>query len=213
MKIFVFLYIFTLLVSSNDEFKECDQVIDKQTYKMCYDYSYKGAKYVYYTLNGALVNKINIKKRPKFYPEKEIPKQHQSISKDYYKSGYDRGHLASDGSFDYDKTILKKAYSLANIVPQSPKVNRYTWIKTERYERALAVKYGSIKVLIGIIYDKDPLRIGLNKIAIPKAYYKKLYNDIDFKECYYYKNDIHVVSKGDKLKHHLVNCNAVHSFN
>ena len=29
---------------------------------------------------------------------------------------------------------------MANIIPQYPKVNRYTWIKAERYERQIAKK-------------------------------------------------------------------------
>ena len=211
MKIFISLFAFTTFVFASNEFKECDQIIKKQTYKICYDYHYKGAKYVSYILDGSLVNKTNIKKRPSFFIENTIPKQYQSTKKDYYKSGYDKGHLANDSSFDNNIYTLQKTYSLANIIPQSPKVNRYTWIKTERYERALAVKYGSIKVLIGVIYDKEPLRIGINKIAIPKAYYKKLYDDTGFEECYYYKNDINIVSKGDKLHHHLVKCNTIHT--
>lgn len=211
MKIFISLFAFTLIVFASDEFKECDQIINKQTYKICYDYNYKGAKFVSYILDGALVNKTNIKKRPTFYKETTIPKQYQSTQKDYYKSGYDKGHLLSDGSTDYNNTSLKKAYSLANSIPQAPKVNRYTWIKTERHERALAVKYGTIKVLIGVIYGNNPKRIGLNKIAVPKAYYKKLYNDTGFNECYYYKNTIDTISKGDKLKHHLVKCNTIHT--
>ena len=118
MKIFISLFAFTLLVCASNEFKGCDKVIDKQVYKVCYSYKYKGALFVSYTLNGALVNVSNIKKRPSFYSEKNIPMQYRSKSKDYIKSGFDKGHLLSDASVDYDKKILKKAYSMANIIPQ-----------------------------------------------------------------------------------------------
>ncbi len=212
MKIFITLLVFTLAVFASNEFKGCDKVIDKQVYKVCYSYKYKGALFVSYTLNGALVNVTNIKKRPSFYSEKNIPIQYRSKSKDYFKSGFDKGHLLSDASIDYDKKILKKAYSMANIIPQYPSINRYTWIKTEKLERKLAVKLKTIKVLIGIIYEDNPQRIGKNKIAVPKAYYKKLYNDdVGYKKCFYYINSIDVVTKGDRLIHHLVDCKSIYT--
>ena len=55
----------------------------------------KGAKYVFYTLDGKLVNKLNIKKRPSFYTEKNLKKKYRSHTRDYTHSGYDRGHLAN----------------------------------------------------------------------------------------------------------------------
>jgi DNA/RNA endonuclease G (NUC1) len=97
---------------------------------------------------------------------------------------------------------------MVNIIPQYPSINRHTWIKTEKLERQLAVKLGMIRVLIGVIYENNPQRIGKNKVAVPKAYYKKLYNnDVGYKKCFYYNNSIDVVIKGDKLKNHLVDCN------
>jgi len=53
--------------------KNCSQIIDKQVYTICYDYKAKGAKYVAYTLDGALVNAVNVKKRSSFYTEKKMP--------------------------------------------------------------------------------------------------------------------------------------------
>ena len=55
--------------------KNCNQIIDKQVFTICYDYKMKGAKYVFYTLNGSKVNKLNIKKRPSFYTEKNLKKK------------------------------------------------------------------------------------------------------------------------------------------
>ena len=106
--------------------KNCNQIIDKQVFTICYDYKMKGAKYVLYTLNGSKVNKLNIKKRPSFYTEKNLKKKYRSHTRDYTHSGYDRGHLANDASFDYDKKIVRKTYTMANIIPQAPKVNRKT---------------------------------------------------------------------------------------
>ena len=117
----------------------CDQIIDKQVFTICYDYKMKGAKYVAYTLDGSLVNAVNIQKRSSFYTEKNLQKKYRSHTNDYTHTGYDRGHLANDASFDYSEKVVRKTYTMANIILQAPNVNRRTWIKAEKLERKVAL--------------------------------------------------------------------------
>jgi len=131
-------------------------------------------------------------------------------TRDYTHSGYDRGHLANDASFDYDEKAVRKTYTMANIIPQAPNVNRKTWIKAEKLERTIAVQLGSVSVLNGVVYSLNPLRIGKNQIAVPDAFWKMIYNDEkDYKKCFYYENDLNAVAKSDKLKSHLVDCDIL----
>jgi len=205
--VFLTINLYATNVSEYINKNNCDQIIDKQVFQICYDYNKKGAKFVSYTLQGNLVNKNNIKKRHSFYTEKNLKKKHRSHTKDYTHSGYDRGHLANDASFDYDKKVVRKTYTMANIIPQAPKVNRKTWIKAEKLERSIAVKLGSVNVINGVVYSENPERIGKNKIAVPSGFWKMIYNDkAGYKKCFYYKNDKGINIKGDKLKHHLVDC-------
>ena len=188
----------------------CSQIIDKSVFTICYDYKLKGAKYVAYTLDGSLVNSSNIKKRPRFYTEKNLPKQYRSTSKDYVNSGYDRGHLANDADFDYSEKALRKTYTMANIIPQAPKVNRKTWIKAEKYERTVALELGSVTVINGVVYSSNPKRIGKNGVAVPDAFWKIIYNDEKkFKKCFYYKNDLDVIVRQDRLKSHQIDCDQL----
>ena len=214
----ILLIVITLLLSLTSSYatdikdyinkNNCDQIIDKQVYTVCYDYKMKGAKYVAYQLNGSKVGKNIVSKHLPFYSEKTIKNKYRSKNKDYWKSGYDRGHLASHASFNYDKKIVKKTYSLVNIIPQSPKVNRGVWKKVERYERQVAVKLGSVGVINKVIYSSNPKRIGKNEIAVPSALIKMIYNDeAGFKKCYYFINDLTVKPNDNKLRSHLVNCN------
>ena len=218
MKLIIFLItlistITTLQATDLNEYinkANCDQIIDKQVFTICYDYKLKGAKYVAYTLDGAKVNAVNIKKRNSFYTEKNLPNKYRSHNKDYTHSGYDRGHLANDASFDYDKKVVRKTYTMANIIPQAPKVNRKTWIKAEKLERNVAVSLGMVNVLNGVVYSSNPPRIGKNSIAVPKGFWKMIYNDKEnYKKCFYYKNDLDAIAKGDKLKSHLVDCGTL----
>ena len=99
---------------------------------------------------------------------------------------------------------------MANIIPQAPKVNRKTWIKAEKLERSVASSLGTVNVLNGVIYNLNPQRIGVDKIAVPIAFWKMIYNDEKkYKKCFYYKNNININWKQDRLKNHLVDCNIL----
>ena len=212
MKVFIsFLFLLASLSATklSDYISEenCSQIIDKQVFAVCYDYSLKGAKYVAYTLDGKLVNAVNIKKRSSFYAEKNLLEKYRSHTRDYTHSGYDRGHLANDASFDCSEKTVRKTYTMANIIPQAPKVNRKTWIKAEKLERQVASRLGSVSVLNGVVYSSDPKRIGKNRIAVPDGFWKMIYNDDrGYKKCFYYRNDLNVTIEDDKLKNHLVDC-------
>lgn len=184
----------------------CDQIIDKQVFKICYSYKYKGALAVWYELDGNLINKNNIKNRPDFYSEKNIPIQYRAKSQDYINSGFYRGHLAPDANFDYDLKTQVKTYSMANIVPQYPTLNRKAWIKAEKYERLIASKLKTITVINLVDYSKSTQQIGNNKLSVPNTFYKIIFNDEkNFKKCFKYEN-IEINPETDELKNHQITC-------
>jgi len=209
------LFLFIKLLNATDisdyiNLKNCDQIIDKQVYKVCYSYKHKGALAVWYELDGSLVHKNNIKERPNFYSEKNIPVKYRSKSSDYIKSGFDRGHLASDASFDYDKKSQTKTYSMANVVPQYPVLNRNIWIKAEKYERLIASKLGNATVINLVDYSNSQTTIGKNKISVPNGFYKIILNNkAQFEKCFKYENKERINIKKDDLKNHLINCQRI----
>jgi len=192
--------------------KQCDQVIDKQLYKICYSYKYKGALSGWVTLYGNKVNSVNIKNRPRFYNEKTIPMKYRTKYKDYtgYSKKWNRGHfIVADADFDYSKKALNKAYTMANIQPQAAKVNQKTWIKVEKYGRLLARKLGYINSISITDYRGANKKIG-NGIVIPTGFWRIYYNnEAKFEKCFYYKNDLNVDYKKDKLKSHVVDCDSI----
>ncbi len=188
--------------------KKCNQIVNKDFFEICYDYKLKAAKAVSYTLEGDLVNELNIKERPKFYEEETIDEQYRAKYSDYTNSGYDRGHLAPDASFDWSEESLKATYSLANIIPQVPEVNQKTWVKVEKYARDKAVELGEINVLNLVKYNSNPKFIGRDKIAVSIGFYKILYNrGLNYNECFYYLND--KSNLDENISSHKVNCSEI----
>jgi len=188
----------------------CDKLVTNPYFKVCYDYNLMGAKAITYTLDRDKINEINIKKRPSFHTEKSLERAYRVSPKSYTRTGYDRGHMANDASFDWSMESLNSTYSMVNIVPQDPKVNRYHWIKVERYARLVARKLGSLNVLNIIRYPNNPKHISRQHIAIPEGFYKILYNEEkDFERCFYYKNDASSYPKKNKMKNHLIECSFI----
>jgi len=124
--IFSFTSVFAITASNFINQKDCDQIIEKNFITICYDYNLKAPTAVSYILDGGLVNELNIEKRPSFKIERTIEREYRASYSDYTHSGYDRGHLALDVAFDWSEESLNEVYSLANIIPQARKVNRYT---------------------------------------------------------------------------------------
>jgi len=152
-----------------------------------YNKKFKGAIRSSYIISKRANEANPINDRPSFYSEKSIPKEYRSQNSDYINSGFERGHLAPHASFDYSAKMLDLTYSFANIVPQYPNVNKKTWIKAEKFERAM-IKFGDVKVNNYVIYNKKPKTIGKNKIAIPKAFIKEIIID-DVPLCFYFLNE------------------------
>ena len=184
----------------------CSQVLDKEFLVICYDYTLKVARAVTYTLEGDLVNELNIQERPSFYEEELIDEPYRAKYSDYTGSGYDRGHMAPDAAFDWSQESLEATYSLANIIPQAPKVNRYMWVDVEAYARDKAVELGEVEVVNVVKYDSNYTKyIGEDNISVSVGYYKILFNkEESYEECFYYANDINSSTEGDNLSKHKV---------
>jgi len=192
--------------------RSCDRVFDTGSYTACYNFRNRTSSLVGYRLEGSKVGAVNIKKRPWFYEERSLPKNVRAHYKDYGKQrGLDRGHLASDASFDWSQKSLNDTYNMINIVPQYPFVNQKTWKKAEMYSRYVAKKLGYVDVLNVVVTPDSPLRIGYHRVAVPEGFYKVLYNDEKgFKRCFYYRNEIAPDVREDKLRNHLVDCDRVY---
>lgn len=98
---------------------------------------------------------------------------------------------------------------MANIIPQSAKVNQRTWTKVERYGRALVQKLGYINSISVATYDNPNKKIG-NDIVIPTILYRIYYNnDAKFERCFKYENILDINYKDDRLKGHEIECQKI----
>ncbi|XP_065059538.1 venom phosphodiesterase CdcPDE-like isoform X2 [Rhopilema esculentum] len=100
---------------------------------------------------------INIKRMDCFRRDLRLTRQQSAMCSDYSRSGYDRGHMAPSGDFNFDRFAAQDTYVLSNIVPQSRYFNRRPglWYQAESVFRDWAMKYDSVYVISGSIFDAD----------------------------------------------------------
>ncbi|WP_348518088.1 DNA/RNA non-specific endonuclease [Campylobacter sp. CCS1377] len=184
--------------------QNCSQVLDKFYYINCYDYGYKGTKAVAYKLEAENLKGEQIKKRPRFEDDTNIPKKYRTTWSDYKNSGYDRGHTLSNASMRKTAQAQRSTFLMSNITPQNPQINQRVWNKIEKRERQIALKLGSLEVLNLVNYDNNPKRIK-NQIAVPSSYIKILKGD-NFEECYQVpNNDV----ENESIRNYKVDCDII----
>lgn len=167
--------ILSLGLNANDIFE-----IKKENFTIEYSLEKKGATKVYYTL-GNNVNDVNIKKRQDFYKDNALDFPYATTPEDYTNTGFDRGHMAADATFDYDYNSLNDTYSMANIVPQYPNVNREVWKNIEELERYNAVQFGSLYVENIIKYDNKEI---LKKLPIEEILPERKFKNTEHRAKY-----------------------------
>jgi endonuclease G len=190
-------------LSQHKEIKEhftkekCDQILT-DTFTICYDFERKSPIAVYTEVTAKTVNLLNIDPRPPFFTDKRLDPKVTTTTKDYTGTGYDRGHLgASDASHDWSKETLKATYSMANIVPQTKRANRYKFVSLEKLEREMAVKHGVLEMLTLVYFNDRPKVIGKSGLQVPSAF-AKVFTAKNHRECFFIWNTDEYDSKNGK---------------
>jgi len=185
---------------------QCSQVLHKKAFDICYSNKNKTPIYVKYTAYKTLVDKNNFKRKHiRFKSDKKISKYFRAYNNDYLRTGYDKGHLAPNALFDYDKKIQRETFLLSNIAPQKPQLNRRLWNKLERFVRLQAKKYGKLEIATGVCGNVGTIK---NGVVIPKWWYKIIEYPNGHRIGFLAPNTNHNMSKA-KIKDFIVDIDRI----
>lgn len=139
--------------------------------------------YVVERLNRAqLLDARDEARTDRFFSDARLPSSERATLEDYSNPGgpqrWDRGHLAPAGDMP-DARSMAQSFSLANIVPQAPHNNRFTWkngveIPVRKYVMRAA---GDVYVFTGPVFGTlPPLTIGAGQVWVPTHLFKLVYD-------------------------------------
>lgn len=148
------------------------EIIRHQHFTLSYIEKHEQAEWVAYRLTGEEVQ--GVEERSDDFREDPMVKTGSATLQDYYRSGYDRGHLAPAGDMKFSEEAMSESFLMSNMSPQAPEFNRGIWRLLEEQVRRWALQNGSLYVVTGPVFNQRSRKIGENKVSVPKAYYKVL---------------------------------------
>lgn len=113
---------------------------------------------------------------------------------DYAKSGYDLGHQAPAEDFSWSADELSDSFSMANMAPQVPGLNRRQWERLEETVRAWALERGPLTVYVGPVLADGAKTIN-RRVAVPSGFWKVVVDRDDGALAFYMDN--RSIPKGD----------------
>lgn len=162
------------------ESNEGDSLIRYTGYSVLYSYRRKLPLFTFNTIfpyQLETVGKIPATRSNRFIPVKLPNGTYSASNVDYYKSGYDRGHMVPAGDFSWDQKLKDETFLYTNINPQSPNLNRGIWANLENAVRnEVLKKQEHVHVITGVVFEElFPTKIGPDSLLVPFAFFKILY--------------------------------------
>mgnify|MGYP001043463153 FL=1 len=145
-------------------------VVEKSHYVLSYSEAHEQAEWVFYELTRQEA-KGGYERTDDFRSDGAISTGSASLA-DYKGSGYDRGHLAPAGDMAFSTVAMSESFYMSNMSPQDPSFNRGIWKQLESLVRAWAQDDGDLFVVTGAILEDGLPTIGVNRVSIPRYYYK-----------------------------------------
>lgn len=122
-----------------------------------------------------------------FLEDPDVPEKFRGKLKDYFRSGYDRGHQVPAADAKWSQEAMNDTFYLTNMCPQVGEgFNRDYWAHFEDFCRRLTTKYPSVRIVTGPLYlpkrDADgKWRVNYEvignppNIAVPTHFYKVIF--------------------------------------
>ncbi|KAH8738043.1 hypothetical protein BGZ61DRAFT_471411 [Ilyonectria robusta] len=128
------------------------------------------------------------RKHSNFAEDESVPAKFRALLKDYYRSGFDRGHQVPAADCKWSQAAMDDTFYLSNMCPQVGEgFNRDYWAHFEDFCRRLTIKYPSVRIVTGPLYlpKFDPVdkkwyvkyeMIGNPpSVAVPTHFYKVIF--------------------------------------
>lgn len=161
----------------------------------CYDRRTKNPYWVIEHITKDSIKSVNDVDRKKsvFKEDEAIPLKFRARLRDYFRSGYDRGHNAPAADAKYTQLAMDETFYLTNISPQiGDGFNRDYWAHFEDFSRRLTKKYDNVRIMTGPLFLPKQCPENPNKykveyevigsppnIAVPTHFFKLVVGEME----------------------------------
>ena len=153
-----------------------NEVPTKHTgYSLLYDENYEQARWVAYRLTAKHLADKQVERTNDFHADTSV-RSGSATLEDYRRSGYDRGHLIPAADQGWAADAMHESFVMSNMSPQVPEFNRGIWKELETQTRQWAKIHGELLVVTGPVLETGLKTIGKSKVAVPKQFYKVLFD-------------------------------------
>ena len=114
----------------------------------------------------------DVERQNNFHPEQSLPAGFKRVTPDDYTgTGFDRGHVCNSKDRTATEADNSETFSMANMLPQTPDLNRQVWESLESYCRTLAQQGNELYIVAGG-YGSAKLIGKTNKVNVPTNCWK-----------------------------------------
>lgn len=147
--------------------------LDHKYFKVHYDPKIRLARYVEYSLKRENLLVKAGKRRDKFIPDPILVNSGYPFvtTKEYTRTGFDRGHLAPSADFTFSQEANDLTFVMSNIAPQTKLLNRGVWKNLEEQVRFWACGEEKLTIITGPIFHGNDPRLP-SGLIIPQRFFK-----------------------------------------
>ncbi|MDW7695089.1 DNA/RNA non-specific endonuclease [Flammeovirgaceae bacterium SG7u.111] len=149
-------------------------IVKHKNYTLSFSEKFEQAEWVAYEITST--EAAGEYERKGSFRMDELVETETAHDSDYKGSGYDRGHLAPAADLRFTEEAMYESFYFSNISPQTPAFNRGIWKKLEGQVRSWASEYDTLYVITGGILEEGLPTIGENEVAVPKYFYKIVFD-------------------------------------
>lgn len=156
--------------ASPDASNRNNYLLVKPQYVLSYNDERGGPNWVSWRLVASDIGEVE--RQDNFHPEASLPAGFRRVTpNDYTGSGYDRGHVCNSKDRTATPADNSETFSMANMLPQTPDLNRHVWESLESYTRTLARKGNQLYIVAGGYGNAGTIGRS-NKVTVPTNCWK-----------------------------------------
>jgi endonuclease G, mitochondrial len=154
------------------------EIVRHQYYTLSYVERHEQAEWTAYKMDRKMLNAPNLGRDDRFEPDYDVQTR-SAFHRDYTGSGYTRGHMVPAGDMAFNADAMRESFYMSNMSPQLRAYNNGVWKELEENIRDWTYKANELYIITGPILTNPIKTIGKeNKITVPSAFYKVLYDPL-----------------------------------